>query len=378
MLHLQLQMTPSPESSPVRAGSSVARTNYYVLISAIIIFAEGQSLMENDVGSDHDLHWLPKSSAEFFSSSSCSDDVTIYDVEHDSFINSILAGRHTAWGTGWEMTPPDGEFCQQDSGFCESKSYEETSKGYYVRVSDLLNTAMQHNDLPVQIDISNVCHKGMEAEYQYLGIPLSGDGKSNLRENNNFSNIPSKPNPFIPSETWSSLWNTCTKKLLSNERVSSACIDVPGILIENAKKSLQSNNPCRLDYRMVDGSHRLCLRKYILNLLEGELLDLKQQLVEYERKTADEQEFRKNLQFRIMNKQQLLDQTSKGYFFVLNQTTFEKLLTNMDPQATWAKSQAILMRELTVEFKLKWEQWMKRAMDHIEALKTAESRAVNM
>jgi len=50
----------------------------------------------------------------------------------------------------------------------------------------------------------------------------------------------------------------------------------------------------------------------------------------------------------------------------------------MDPQATWAKSQDILMRELTVEFKLKWEQWMKRAMDHIEALKTAESRAVNM
>ncbi|KAL7470958.1 hypothetical protein ACHAXS_011246 [Conticribra weissflogii] len=336
--------------------------------------------MENGSGSDDDLRWLPKSSAAYLSSSSCADDMRMYDAENESFKKYILAGRHATSGLGWEVTPPPREFCQEDSGVCRANdnimnAHDETSEsndGYYVRVFDLLNTAMQHDFLPMRIDISDVCHKGMEVEYQCLGGCQSEDEKISNMKHNDFANIPPKPNSFIPTKTWSSLWTTCHKKL-SDERVSSSCIDIPGILVESSQKPLHFNNPCRLNYRMVDGSHRLCFRKYILSLLEGELIELKQQLIDFERNTASQKELLNDIQYKIMQKHQLLDQTTKGYFFVLNQTTFETLLTNRDPSVTWAKSRAILMRELTVDFKMKWERWMKKVMDHIRGLKATDA-----
>jgi len=206
-------------------------------------------------------------------------------------------------------------------------------KKYYARVFDLLNWSMENNLLPVPIDITSICHKGMETHY---------------KNTNSASDI-------NPTETWPNLDEICHKKLHSASRISASCIEIPGIIVITPHPPLKVNNPCRLQYRMVDGAHRICLRKYLLTLLTQELEELEQ-----EPGTHDN-----SLQLQIQEKQKLINQASTGFFLVMNQTTFQSMLMSSDPRMSWAKSNEHLMKDVTEELQLKWKQWMSRVMNHV-------------
>ena len=250
---------------------------------------------------------LPHTSSDFFASYSCrSADEVVENEENDSFFKWVLSARHTTWQpAGWEIDmPQDGK--------------------YYARVFDLLNYARVFDLLPVSVDIASICHKGSESQYI----------------------VPPKPNAHIPKEIWYDLWNTCNKQLLSTERTSNSCIDVPGVLIRNPDPPLKVNNPCHLEYRMVDGAHRLCLRKYLLALLTGELHHCEN--------TMDN---------TCMHLENLIDQTTHGQYIVLNQTTFLSMLMSSDPHTSWARSEKHLMTDITKEMQMDWKKWMGRVMD---------------
>ena len=118
---------------------------------------------------------------------------------------------------------------------------------------------------------------------------------------------------------------------------------------------------------MVDGAHRLCLRKYLLTLLHGELMEL------HEKNISTESNDRLSLQ--IQQKQQLINQTTYGYFLVLDHTTFLSMLINSDPHKSWAKSKEYLMKDITHDVQLDWQQWMERVMDHVEEMKRNDRRS---
>ena len=275
---------------------------------------------------------LPTSSEEFLASySSCdSNEVKLLfdNSQSSSFFRHVLAARHTTWQKVWEVDIMHSYTL---------KNAANNDGKYYARVFDLLNWSREHNLLPIPIDISSICHKGMETS------SLSGIS----------SDVPQQPNAYIPTEMWDSLWDTCSSKLLSTDRISSSCIDIPGIVVTSPKE--KHNNPCNLEYRMVDGAHRLCLRKYLLTLLHGELMELQ------EKNISTESNDRLSLQ--IQQKQQLINQTTYGHFLVLDHTTFLSMLINSDPHKSWAKSKDYLMKDITHDVQLDWKQWMERVMN---------------
>mmetsp|Transcript_15298 Transcript_15298/g.33366 ORF Transcript_15298/g.33366 Transcript_15298/m.33366 type:complete len:325 (-) Transcript_15298:597-1571(-) len=287
---------------------------------------------------------LPKSSEDFFASFTCNsvhDSDSNLNEEGDPFFRWVLPARHTTWHPGWEVAPrPTGNV---------------TGKGelHYARVFDLLNWSRKHNLLPVPVDISSICHKGMEAQF------VNGIG-SWTDENS----VPPTPNEFISNEIWSTLWNTCHKQLLSTTRISSSCIDVPGLLVRNPSPPWNVNNPCHLEYRMVDGAHRICLRKYLSTLLSGELAEL-EELAKRENREA----FANSVMAQIRHKQRLVNQTTRGPFLVMNQTAFLSMLMTSDPYTSWAKDKENLMKDATGELLLEWKKWMLRVMDRVGVIK---------
>ena len=300
--------------------------------------------------------WLPRTSHEFKEKFLCSEDQASEHMSEDAFVRSVLSARHTTWTDGWEVPIANASKSASDS------TQDGTGK-FYARVFDLLNWARLQNLLPETIAVDKVCHKGMETVFGYIS-----------RETNM---LPQTPNRYIPDETWTKLWTTCHKKLNSQSRTSTSCIDIPAMVVSNPDPPWKVNNPCHYEFRMIDGAHRLCLRKYLLSLLEGELLDGKQELaaidVNADSSVSDQ------IKTRTAMLQNDMEQIRYGYFFILNQTTFETMLTDLDPHASWAVNEDILMKDITVDFKDDWARWMKKVMDHVNTLGTqnADANLVN-
>lgn len=275
--------------------------------------------------------WLPPSSSEFVDQFSCSgQDVALKSNSDGAFIQWVLSARHTTWTDGWEVPAANSS---------------------YARVFDLLNWSRLQNLLPRQIPVDSICHKGMEVMFGY-----SSDMQT--------ARAPLKPNEYITDDTWSTLWTTCHKQLNTQSRISSSCIDIPAVVVANPYPPWKVNNPCHYEYRMIDGAHRLCLRKYLLGLLEGEILDFQSQLTALGTNT-DSSARRSQIQSRIANLQKNIERNNVGSFFVLNQTTFQAMLTNSDPHTSWAKDEHILMKDFTTGLVDDWSKWMHRAMAHV-------------
>ena len=299
------------------------------------VFARAQDEVAALVGE------LPKTSTDFFAFHSCksADELNILGNEDDSFFRWVLSALHAAWHPGWEVAMP-----AINDGMGEGEKQ-------HARVFDLLNWSREQNLLPAAKDISSICHKGMGSQYL--------DGSSWTDDNA----IPPMPNEHIPAETWTNLWNTCHKQLQSTTRISSACIDIPGIVVANPNPPLQVNNPCNLEYRMVDGAHRICLRKYVLALLAGELIDLEEKAAES--KNNSQIYNMDKTQCQIKQKQRRIEETNRGSFLVLNQTTFQSMLMGSDPHKSWGKSKQFLTKDITKELQLEWRNWMGRVMGHV-------------
>jgi len=288
------------------------------------------------------INGLPKSSEEFIVSYTCNGTDVQKLLEQrqqhkgGDFFKWVLAARHTTHQSGWEV----------------NTSYEtndtNNSNKYYARVFDLLNYSRIHNLLPHSIGVDEVCHKGMETQYQL-------DDK-----NNNWSddNDKSKPNTYITSESWDNLCNLCHKQLSSSERLSSTCIDIPGVVVKSPFD--KANNPCNRKYRMVDGAHRMCLRKFLLLLLHGEVSELENEALN---KNFDKHKM-------IQQKKQLIEIYSQSMFIVLNQTVFESMLMDDDPHTTWARDKPFLVKAITHDLQLDWKEWMGRVMDRVDERKS--------
>ena len=282
------------------------------------------------------INGLPKSSEEFIASYTCnSNDVQklLEQQEEGDFFKWVLAARHTTHQSGWEVNT--------------TTNYTDNSnKKYYARVFDLLNYSRIHNLLPDSIGVDEVCHKGMETQYQHdktYDWSVGNDIKSR------------KPNKYIPSKSWANLWSICHKQLSSSIRIKSTCIDIPGVVVSSP--SDKANNPCNRKYRMVDGAHRICLRKYLLLLLNGELNELE---------SLNESS---NL-YKMMNQKQLINFYNQSMFIVINQTIFESMLMDDNPHTTWAQDKDFLMKDITNDLQLDWKEWMGRVMDRVDERKS--------
>ena len=289
--------------------------------------------------------WLPETSTDFLRAFTCNNETVFL---YDEFVQWVLSARHTTWTPGWEVAPYD----------LKSSEVHATNTNYYARVFDLLNWCRVHNLLPEFIKIDKLCHKGMESIFGYTN---NGIDKDNLSP-------PEKPNLFIPEDTWTSLWTTCHKQLNAQSRISSSCIDIPAVLVANPDPPLKVNNPCHLDFRLVDGAHRMCLRKYLLSLLEGELLSYQSEFKNKD--TANSSSKVVEIHSQIAKLEAAINQTRHAPFFILNQTTFESMLTDLDPHTSWAQNKHALMKDITSNFREDWVQWMKRVMDHIRSCTT--------
>jgi len=271
---------------------------------------------------------LPTSSEEFIASYTCnSNDVLklLEQQEEGGFFNWVVAARHATHQSGWEVNITSSETNDTDN-----------SNKYYARVFDLLNYSRINNLLPESIGVDEICHKGMETQYQH-----------DLSDDNDIE----KPNKYIPSESWTNLWNVCHKQLSSYERLSSTCIDIPGAVVKSSAD--KANNPCNRKYRMVDGAHRICLRKYLLLLLHGELSE-----IEYLNESIN------------MQKKQLIEIYNQSMFIVLNQTVFESMLMDDDPHTTWARDKPFLVKAITHDLQLDWKEWMGRVMNRVDERKS--------
>lgn len=78
---------------------------------------------------------------------------------------------------------------------------------------------------------------------------------------------------------------------------------------------------------------------------------------------------RLSLEMKIQQKQQLINQTAYGHFLVIDHTTFLSMLMNSDPHKSWAKSKEYLMKDITHDVQLDWQQWMERVMEHVKETK---------
>lgn len=102
----------------------------------------------NDIGS----HISPPE--EFMQSYTCNHTSVLesFDIT-DNFFNLVLAARHTTvTPEGWQVDIPSNSIDVADD-----------DEQPYARVFDMLNWSRENNLLPVPIDISTICHKGMEA-----------------------------------------------------------------------------------------------------------------------------------------------------------------------------------------------------------------------
>jgi len=298
---------------------------FIILQLICVVFAQDK---EVDTGTA-----LPESSADFLESFSCND-LDLNFEQDDSFFRWVLSGRHTTWQPGWVLSMKGDD-------------------KYYARVYDMLNWARGENLLPVAVNVSSICHKGMETQYI--------NGIDQIEHSNV---IPPTPNQYMPTEIWSNLWNTCQKQLLSTRQ---SCIDIPGFLVSNPVPPWNVNNPCHLEYRMVDGAHRICLRKYLLALLLGELAELEEaeKLVGGDTCNSSGD----SIYDQMQEKQILINQTTYGLYLVMNHTTFQSMLMSSDPHASWAKSKQHLMRDMTHDLKSDWGKWMGWVMDRVRMSK---------
>jgi hypothetical protein len=260
---------------------------------------------------------LPKTSSEFFASFSFNCDDQTLEL-NDSFNRWVLWSIHSTNKPYWHI---------------EDKSH--------ARVFDLLNFSRQVGLMPKLIDINKICHKGME----------------HLQKVNNagISAPPKPPNEHIPTALWTSLWVSCHKKLSSKQRTASNCIDIPGMVVRSSNPS-KSNNPCNKEYRMVDGAHRMCLRKYALSLLEGEITELQSLLAK-----TNGLDFRKDIIGQITDKENMIAKVSNAMFLEIDQETFESMLIHSDDpfrhHEEWAQTMH-LSQELIDE----WKLWMRRVL----------------
>lgn len=297
---------------------------------------------------------LPRSSAEFYERFSCdglphgasdAGDGEGGD-DDDPFLSRVLAARHTTWRPGWEVALPRSSSSSSDA---DAAAGGGDGAQRYARVFDLLNWARERGLAPEPVNVSSICHKGME------GRPADDGPAADVPP-------PAPPNGYVPGEAWSDLWGACRDQLVATTRLAaSCCIDVPGVLVANPRPPMRANNPCRREHRMVDGAHRICLRKYLLALLAGELAELE----ELAKGKGGKSSMDDVLHTRIRQKRSLIDRTSHGLYFVMNQTTFQSMLTSADPHASWAKDRETLTKDVTEELRRDWKKWMRGAMDRV-------------
>ena len=312
-------------------------------------------------------HHLPEYSSDvLLASHSCTGDDVKRLLENgsgreqhdDPFFRWVLSAIHTTRDPpGWEVALPRLNHRTSSSGDDASTTAEE-EKGdkYYARVFDLLNFSREGNLLPVPIDIASICHKGMNS----TNTPEGGGHLSDERQSAG----------LLP---WR---DACLEKLASTTRVSSSCIDIPGVIIANPTPPMRVNNPCHLPYRMVDGAHRICLRKYILHVATAELAEL-ENLESAAASSEAEENIGRTANLlpnddddgaRLRKKRELrevIGRTRYAPYLVLNQTTFESMLTSVDPHSSWARDKHRLTRVVTRELRMEWQAWMGRVMDRV-------------
>ena len=330
------QASTSSLDMPPKTSTSCCTALAIILVTCRSIISSQES---DDIG-----QWLPRTYSDFQNKFTC---INEQDLENrigneDDFILWVVSARHTTWTHGWAV--PLANNADFDIG-----SAHGSSEKYYARVFDLLNKSRLQNLFPEWIDADNICHKGMEVMFGYAS--------------NGLVMTPKKPNKYISDDTWSTLWATCHKQLNDPTRISTSCIDIPGIVVSNPNPPYKVNNPCHYEFRMVDGAHRLCLRKYLMTLIEGQLSYNKLQLA-----LTDEihnSSERASIQSHIAKLQLDMKRAHHGSFFVLNQTTFESLLTNIDPQSSWAKDENTLMQGISIDLIYDWKQWMTRVMANL-------------
>ena len=265
---------------------------------------------------------LPTSSDEFFAAFSSKDvDETLEKLQIDeghAFIEWVLWSLHSVNKPHWRI---------------ENKSH--------ARVFDLLNWSRQQGLLPRPIHIDKICHKGMEN--------LQEVDHSDIR-------IPHKPNEWIPTSSWKDLWLSCHKKLSSKTRTASNCIDIPGLVVSSSK----SNNPCNKEYRMVDGAHRMCLRKYGLVLLEGEVAELQSLL----KASGLDDKQRQYFIDQITDKENMIGKVSHAMVLEIDQETFESMLIYSDNHIRHHQRWAMTF-EFSQELKDEWKLWMRRVIEYV-------------
>ena len=275
---------------------------------------------------------LAKTSEEFFSLFSCKgadDTVDLLQIdEGDAFKRWVIWSIHSANKPPWYI---------EDNA--------------YARVFDLLDWARKQDMRPKPIHIDEICHKGMEQQY----LPKVG--------NEDTIEFPLKPNEHISTEVWTELWTSCHKKLSAKARTVSNCIDVPGMAVSSDSVNNMPNNPCGKKYRLVDGAHRLCLRKYGLTLLNGEISEL-QSFIFQPRDQLDNSR-RKEIIDQIAKKENMVVTYSHPMFLVLDQSTFESMLTYSDNpfrhHHQWAQTM-----HLSQKLKDDWKLWMHRVLSFVD------------
>ncbi|KAL3802571.1 hypothetical protein ACHAW5_011326 [Stephanodiscus triporus] len=297
---------------------------------------------------------LPQSSSDVLASHSCKGDDVRRLLENDddgddgTFFRWVLSARHSTWDPpGWEVAFPrlhrPSTSSSRDVPSTISAEEDDGDK-YYARVFDLLDWSRGRNLLPVPVDISLICHKGMDSPNNN-----TTEGRGGSRHS---AGLP-----------WDA---SCAKQLRSTARVSSSCIDIPGIIVANPPPPMRANNPCHLPYRMVDGAHRICLRKYLLHVATEELIGLEgvddDDVGASENGTSSDDGSRHR---RTMRLREVIDRARIGHFLVLDQTTFESMLTNVDPHSHWAKDRHHMKSAVTTELRREWQAWMGRVMDRV-------------
>lgn len=297
---------------------------------------------------------LPLTSTDFQNAFVCAKHDVAKHID-DGFVQSVVSARHTTWTNGWELPI---ESCLKSNLAAPGQNGR-----CYARVFDLLNWSRLQNLLPQWIPVDKICHKGMEVLF---GFKTNITGK-----------LPEKPNIHITDDTWDTLWTTCYKQLNAQSRISSSCIDIPAVVVVNPDPPRKVNNPCQYEFRMIDGAHRLCLRKYLLILYEGEILDYQSQLSLMD--TKEDSQEKTQIQSQIVELQMKTEQARQAPFFILNQTTFESMITDVDPHKTWAKDERIMMKNITTDLTSDWIHWMERVMTYVECgePKTASNGAHN-
>ena len=320
---------------PYRSRSRISRTCLCFCCILLLRVALPTPVDVVDVEFD-----MPATSDELISSFTCmgggrSKLPNQLDVNGDSFFQYVLAGRHTTWTAGWEL--PVGP----------------TGVKQYARVYDMLNWAREQNSQPDLIDIASICHKGME------------------RDHNNTSSTEelSRQPDVVTGDSWAGLMSECRGKLYSAEdrptgiamrsRAGETCIDIPGLVVK-------SSNPCDLEYRMVDGAHRMCLRKLLLVLLSGELHSLEDSLEVQVSNGMGQSAVALEMKVAIDRKARQIRKYKSGFYIVIEELAFNNLVTDDDPHQTWARSNEDLWNSMTAEIRSDWTKWMSRIMERIK------------